>query len=134
MGLNPRRRLFFVAHSFWSKRGLKLLETLSWHCWMCCNPANGRVKNGWLIRPISIVYNEMRELSADWDQSQSYNNIEIPSNSRRKSPFEGLKLWPKNSLPIAGILISKRLIRQFRRVTTICDVDGHSSMFFPKLF
>ena len=42
VGLNPPlRRLFFMHHSLGSKHGSKNLMT--WHCCMCCNPANGRV-------------------------------------------------------------------------------------------
>jgi hypothetical protein len=40
----PLWRHFFRHYSFGSKLGTKKLwNTLTWHCCMCCNPANGRV-------------------------------------------------------------------------------------------
>ncbi len=41
----PLRRPLFRHHSFgskaWSKKRYRNVPT--WHCYMCCNPANGRV-------------------------------------------------------------------------------------------
>jgi hypothetical protein len=39
----PLWRPLFRHHSFGSKLGTKIVETLTWHCCMCCNPTNGRV-------------------------------------------------------------------------------------------
>jgi len=54
---------FFKHYSFGSKPWKqKLSGKLAWHCWMCCNPANGRVEfeDVWLIKPSFITMDEMK--------------------------------------------------------------------------
>ncbi len=48
----------------------KLWKTLTWHCCMCCNPANGRVDfEEWSAYKIQLRGTEwIVSLSADWDQ------------------------------------------------------------------
>ncbi len=67
----PLWRPFFRHHSFGSKLGTKLWKTLTWHCCMCCNPANGRVDfEEWSAYKIQLHGIEwIVSLSADWDQS-----------------------------------------------------------------
>jgi hypothetical protein len=40
----------------------KIVEKITWHCCMCCNPAKGRVEfeDGWLIKPNFITKDEMK--------------------------------------------------------------------------
>ena len=49
----------------------KLWKTLTWHCYKCCNPANGRVDfEEWSAYKIQLHGIEwIVSLSADWDQS-----------------------------------------------------------------
>ncbi len=46
----------------------KLWKTLTWHCCMCCNPANGRV-DFVELSAYKIQLEWIVSLSADWDQS-----------------------------------------------------------------
>jgi hypothetical protein len=58
----PLWRPFFRHHSFGSKLGTKFVKTLTWHCGIRCNLANGRVDfEEWIV-----------SLSADWDQSPKF--------------------------------------------------------------
>ncbi len=68
----PLWRPFFRHHSFGSKLGPKIVEkTLTWHCCICCNPANGRVDSEeWSAYKIQLHGIEwIVSWSADWDQS-----------------------------------------------------------------
>ncbi len=67
----PLWRPLFRHHSFGSKLGKKLWKTLTWHCCMCCNPANGRVDfEEWSAYKIQVHGIEwIVSFSADWDQS-----------------------------------------------------------------
>jgi len=40
---SPQWIPFFRHHSFGSMLGTKLWKALTWHCGICCNPANGRL-------------------------------------------------------------------------------------------
>ncbi len=59
----------FIRIKAWNKNCGK---TLTWHCCMCCNPANGRVDfEEWSAYKIQLHGIEwIVSLSADWDQSQ----------------------------------------------------------------
>jgi hypothetical protein len=49
----PLWRPFFRHHSFSLEQ--KLWKTLTWHCCICCNPANGRVDfEEWLAYKIQL--------------------------------------------------------------------------------
>jgi hypothetical protein len=60
-----------------SKLGTKLWKTLTWHCCMCCNPANGRVDfEEWSAYKIQLHGIEwIVSLSTDWDQSPTKKNL-----------------------------------------------------------
>ncbi len=68
-----------------SKLGTKFVET--WHCCICCNPANGRVDFvEWLAYKIPLHGNEwFVSLSADWDQSPKKKKLK--SSTIKKSSF-----------------------------------------------
>ncbi len=69
---SPLWRPFFRHHSFGSKLGTIIVEkTLTWHCCMYCNPANGRVDfEEWSAYKIQLHGTEwIVSLSGDWDQS-----------------------------------------------------------------
>jgi hypothetical protein len=40
----------------------KIVEKITWHCCMCCNPAKGRVEfeDSWLIKSSFITMDEMK--------------------------------------------------------------------------
>jgi hypothetical protein len=42
--------------------GAKTVENFSWHCCMCCNPANGRAdfEDDWFIKLSFITMDEMK--------------------------------------------------------------------------
>ena len=72
----PLWRPIFRHHSFGSKLGTKIVEkTLTWHCCMCCNPANGRVD----FMELSAYNIELHDtewivsLSANWDRRPKKN-------------------------------------------------------------
>ena len=73
--LTQSKIALFLHHSFGSKQEYKLLETLTWHCCMCCNPATGRVDIEQLLAyKIQLRGLERNEsLSANWDQCPTKN-------------------------------------------------------------
>jgi hypothetical protein len=70
----------FQAPFIWIKAWNKNCgKTLTWHCCMCCNPANGRVDfEEWSAYKIHLHGIEwIVSLSADWDQSPTKKKIII---------------------------------------------------------
>ncbi len=80
----PEWRPFFRHHLIGLKLGTKFVETLTWHCCMCCNPANGRVDfEEWSAYKTQLHGKEwIVSLSTDWDQSP-------------KSKKKSFMFWPK---------------------------------------
>jgi hypothetical protein len=71
----PTMETIFQAPFIWIKALSKNCgKTLTWHCCMCCNPANGRVDfEEWSAYKIQLHGIEwIVSLSADWDQKKSY--------------------------------------------------------------
>jgi hypothetical protein len=64
----------FIWIKAWNK---KLWKTLTRHCCMCCNPANGRVDfEDWSAYKIQLHGSEwIVSLSADWDQKVKKKNL-----------------------------------------------------------
>ena len=65
-------KTIFQAPFIWIKAWNKNCgKTLTWHCCMCCNPANGRVDfEEWSAYKIQLLGIEwIVSLSADWDQN-----------------------------------------------------------------
>ena len=74
----PTMETIFQAPFIWIKAWNKNVEkTLTWHCCMCCNPANGRVDfEEWTAYKIQLHgIDWIVSLSADWDQSPTKKNI-----------------------------------------------------------
>ena len=70
----PTGETIFQAPLIWIKAWNKTLwKTLTWHCCICCNPANGRVDfEEWLAYKIQLHGTEwIVSLSPDWHQSPS---------------------------------------------------------------
>jgi hypothetical protein len=67
----PNMETIFQAPFIWIKAWKKLWKTLTWHCCMCCNPANVRVDFGeWSAYKIQLHGIEwIVNLSAEWDQN-----------------------------------------------------------------
>ncbi len=70
----------------------KLWITLTWHCCMCCNPANGRVDfEEWSAHKIQLHGIEwIVSLSADWDQS--------PTTTTKQKMLKSHLIWNKQSI------------------------------------
>jgi hypothetical protein len=67
----PTMETIFQAPFIWIKAWNKNWKTLTWHCCMCCNPANGRVDfvelSAYKIQLHGTEW--IVSLSANWDQS-----------------------------------------------------------------
>ena len=80
----PTVETIFQAPFNWIKAWNKICgKTLTWHCCICCNPANGRVDFvEWLAYKIQLHGNEwIVSLSADWDQSPK------PKKNKKKNNY-----------------------------------------------
>jgi hypothetical protein len=65
MSSNPSSAVETIYHAplIWIKSmKAKIVEKVTWHCCMCCNPAKGRVEfeDGWLIKPSFITKDEIK--------------------------------------------------------------------------
>ena len=84
VSLNPGPAIETIYHAplIWIKSmKAKIVEKVTWHCCMCCNPAKGRVEfeDSWLIKSRFITKDEMKSLSANQDQ--------IPKKKKVKKQF-----------------------------------------------
>jgi len=111
----PTVETIFQAPFNWIKAWNKICgKTLTWHCCICCNPANGRVDFvEWLAYKIQLHGNEwIVSLSADWDQSpkkkkkKKKKNVEScvtsrtdDSVSRNQNQWRGLAFNQSESRP-----------------------------------
>ena len=70
-----KETIFHVPFTWIQAWKLKLDRKLTWHCCMCCNPANGRVDivelSSYKIQLHGLEWNESS--SADWDQNPTKN-------------------------------------------------------------
>ncbi len=101
----PTMETIFQAPFIWIKAWNKNCgKTLTWHCCMCCNPANGRVDfEEWLAYKIQLRGIEWIVcLSADWDQSPT----------KKKSFYCSPKLMIQNLAMLEG-RFSNVLLLQF---------------------
>ncbi len=93
----------------------KLWKTLTWHCCMCCNPANGRVEfEEWSAYKIQLHGIEwIVSLLADWDQS--------PTTTKKK------KLY-RSEPPLSPILnltnISEFFLCPFFHTLTLTEIPS----------
>jgi hypothetical protein len=76
VSLNPGPAIETIYHAplIWIKSmKAKIVEKVTWHCCVCCNPAKGRVEfeDGWLIKSSFITKDEMKSLSANQDQKKN---------------------------------------------------------------
>ena len=65
MGSNPGPAVETIYHAplIWIKSmKAKIVEKITWHCCMCCNPAKGRVEfeDNWLIKSSFKTMDEMK--------------------------------------------------------------------------
>ncbi len=118
----PTMETIFQAPFIWIKvwnrnRG----KTLTWHCCICCNPANWRVDfEEWSAYKIQLHGIEwIVSLSADWDQSPTkkksnlkkmHYHAKLPAQLTSKRQLTGMKKCNQDGCPTCPyILYSKEV-------------------------
>jgi hypothetical protein len=85
MSSNPGPAVETIYHAplIWIKSmKAKIVEKVTWHCSMCCNPAKGRVEfvDGWLIKSSFITKDEMKACQL--------TRTKIQKNKQKKQHFK----------------------------------------------